>query len=38
MSSCLIIAGEMSGEDHALSFIDEICAKSPHIKFFGRKL
>lgn len=34
-SSCLIIAGERSGEDHALSFFDEMKKNCPHTDFFG---
>lgn len=33
--SCLIIAGEKSGEEHALSFVPSILKKNPNIKFFG---
>ena len=33
--SVLIIAGEMSGEEIALGFIDEIQEKYPHLQFFG---
>lgn len=34
-SSCLIIAGERSGEDHALSFFDELKKKCPRTEFYG---
>jgi lipid-A-disaccharide synthase len=33
--SCLIIAGEKSGEEHALSFFKELRFNSPDTKFFG---
>lgn len=33
--SCLIIAGEKSGEEHALSFFKELKFNSPDTKFFG---
>lgn len=33
--SCLIIAGEKSGEEHALSFFSELKNKSPETTFFG---
>lgn len=33
--SCLIIAGEKSGEEHASSFLPEVIKNSPHINFFG---
>ena len=32
---CLIIAGEKSGEEHALSFFKELRFSSPDTKFFG---
>jgi lipid-A-disaccharide synthase len=35
MINCLLIAGEKSGEEHALSFIPEIQKNNPTIKFFG---
>lgn len=35
MTSCLIVAGEKSGEEHAQSFFDELRKLSPDIKFFG---
>lgn len=35
MSSCLIIAGEKSGEEHALSFFNEIKKELPDMDFFG---
>jgi len=33
--SCLIIAGEKSGEEHALSFFNELKQKSPTTHFYG---
>ncbi|MDO9183572.1 MAG: lipid-A-disaccharide synthase [Bacteriovorax sp.] len=33
--SCLIITGEKSGEEHALSFFKELKFNSPDTKFFG---
>jgi lipid-A-disaccharide synthase len=33
--SCLIIAGEKSGEEHALSFFNELKSKNPNLDFFG---
>ncbi|MBP9674183.1 MAG: lipid-A-disaccharide synthase [Bacteriovoracaceae bacterium] len=33
--SCLIIAGEKSGEEHALSFLPQIIKKCPQVEFFG---
>lgn len=33
--SCLIVAGEKSGEEHALSFFKELKFNSPGTKFFG---
>lgn len=33
--SCLIIAGEKSGEEHAMSFIPELLEKNPSLKLFG---
>ncbi|MFL5785723.1 MAG: lipid-A-disaccharide synthase [Bacteriovoracaceae bacterium] len=35
MPSCLIIAGEKSGEEHALSFFPELVKLCPDTKFFG---
>lgn len=35
MRSCLIIAGEKSGEEHALSFFPELAKLAPDTKFFG---
>lgn len=35
MRSCLIIAGEKSGEEHALSFFPELARLSPDTKFYG---
>lgn len=35
MNSCLIITGEKSGEEHALSFFKELRFASPDTKFFG---
>lgn len=33
--SCLIIAGEKSGEDHALTFLPELMQLNPDCEFFG---
>lgn len=33
--TCLIIAGEKSGEEHALSFFDQLRADLPNINFYG---
>lgn len=33
--SCLVIAGEKSGEEHALSFFKELQKESPSTQFFG---
>lgn len=35
MASCLVIAGEKSGEEHALSFFPELKALDPNIQFYG---
>lgn len=35
MDSCLIIAGEKSGEEHAMSFFPELRKLSPQTQFFG---
>jgi lipid-A-disaccharide synthase len=35
MKSCLIITGEKSGEEHALSFFSELKKKSPETQFYG---
>jgi len=35
MKSCLIIAGEKSGEEHALSFFPKLKEKNPQLSFFG---
>lgn len=35
MKSCLIIAGEKSGEEHAISFYETLTRKNPDCKFFG---
>lgn len=35
MNSCLIIAGEKSGEEHALSFFSELKKKTTDIHFYG---
>lgn len=32
---CLIIAGEQSGEDHAMTFFEELSSKCPNTNFFG---
>lgn len=34
-SSCLIIAGEKSGEDHALTFLPQLMKLNPECEFFG---
>ena len=33
--SCLILAGEKSGEDHAMTFMRQLVATCPAVKFFG---
>jgi lipid-A-disaccharide synthase len=33
--SCLIVAGEKSGEEHCLSFLDGLRQKTPATKYFG---
>lgn len=33
--SCLIIAGEKSGEEHAMSFLPTLMEKTPGMKFYG---
>jgi lipid-A-disaccharide synthase len=35
MKSCLVMAGEKSGEEHALSFFSDLKKESPEISFFG---
>lgn len=35
MNSCLVIAGEKSGEDHALSFFHDLKSSLPETNFFG---
>lgn len=35
MASCLIIAGEKSGEEHAMSFFPELKLLAPEVKFYG---
>lgn len=35
MKSCMIIAGEKSGEDHAMSFVPYIMKNHPGLKFYG---
>lgn len=35
MKSCLIIAGEKSGEEHAMSFFPELKRLSPDVSFYG---
>lgn len=35
MNSCLIIAGEKSGEEHALTFFPELKKLCPNVSFFG---
>ena len=34
-SNCLIIAGEKSGEEHCLSFFEELKNLSPKTSFWG---
>jgi lipid-A-disaccharide synthase len=34
-SSCLVIAGEKSGEEHAMSFLPELMKQFPDIHFYG---
>ncbi len=34
-SSCLVIAGEKSGEDHAMTFLPELMKLSPQTEFYG---
>jgi lipid-A-disaccharide synthase len=34
-SSCLIIAGEKSGEDHAMTFFPELVKLTPGVEYFG---
>jgi lipid-A-disaccharide synthase len=35
MKSCLIIAGEKSGEEHAMSFFPELTRLCPDVQFYG---
>ena len=35
MPSCLLIAGEKSGEEHAMSFFPELKKLSPDVEFYG---
>jgi lipid-A-disaccharide synthase len=35
MESCLLVAGEKSGEEHALSFFPELARRCPDVRFFG---
>lgn len=35
MHSCLIIAGEKSGEEHAMSFFSELVKLCPNVQFYG---
>lgn len=35
MHSCLLIAGEQSGEEHALSFFPELVKRCPDVHFYG---
>lgn len=35
MASCLLIAGEKSGEEHAMSFFPELVSLCPDTKFYG---
>jgi lipid-A-disaccharide synthase len=34
-NSCLIIAGEKSGEDHAMTFMPELMQKTPNCTYYG---
>jgi lipid-A-disaccharide synthase len=34
-NSCLIIAGEKSGEDHAMTFMPELMQRTPGCKYYG---
>lgn len=33
--NCLVVAGEKSGEEHCLSFLDDLKEKKPELNFFG---
>jgi lipid-A-disaccharide synthase len=35
LASCLIIAGEKSGEEHAMSFFPELVKECPTVQFYG---
>ena len=35
MASCLLIAGEKSGEEHAMSFFSELRSLVPDADFYG---
>ena len=35
MASCLVIAGEKSGEEHAMSFFPELVKLTPGVEFYG---
>jgi lipid-A-disaccharide synthase len=35
LASCLLIAGEKSGEEHAMSFFPELTKLCPDVKFYG---
>lgn len=35
MNSCLLIAGEKSGEEHAMSFFVDLIQRCPDVSFFG---
>lgn len=35
MPSCLVIAGEKSGEEHAMSFFPELKSLAPEVEFYG---
>lgn len=35
MASCLVIAGEKSGEEHAMSFFPELTKLCPDVQFYG---
>jgi len=33
--SCLIIAGEKSGEDHSMTFMPDLVRRLPNCEFYG---
>jgi lipid-A-disaccharide synthase len=35
VTQCLLMTGEKSGEEHALTFFRELRSKAPHVHFFG---